>query len=482
MSQDYVPPEISNELGRYGPAAAADRNSYARGEISEVMEAIDGVAVNELIARFGSPLFVFSERRLRENAHRLRTAFQSLYPATGFAWSYKTNYLAAICQVFHQEGWLAEVVSEFEYEKARKLGIEGKDIVFNGPYKPRPILERAVREGALIQVDNWDELCVLEEVVKETGLQVNVGVRIWLDAGIRPIWSKFGFSLESGEAGRAAARIVANPGMKLHTLHTHIGTYILDPAAYATAASKLVALREQIRAEHRHLVPCLNLGGGFPSEILLHGMVGSPKQLIPPIEQYAEAIAGVLNELPSRQRPMLRFETGRFLVDDAGYLLSSVVAVKGVRHPVAAADEWTVRDYKEQLVLGDDVRVSYLIDAGINLLYTGAWYQINVTPAQKSSLPAGPVRLYGPLCMAIDVVRYNVNLPPQGVGDALVLHPVGAYNLTQSMQFISYRPPVVLINERGEPEMIRRRECLEDINGPELLPKRLSRGESAEAE
>lgn len=470
MIKNYVPPEISNELGRFGPMAAADRNFYARGISSKTLFEIDGVPLRQMVEEFGSPLFVFSEHRIREQARHLRSAFKSRYPDASFAWSYKTNYLSAVCQVFHQEGWLAEVVSEFEYQKARKLGVPGKNIVFNGPYKPREALEIAISDGALIQIDNWDELCLLEELVKDRSEPAQVGIRVWLDAGIRPIWSKFGFSLESGEAGRVASRVVLNRKFVLHTLHSHIGTYILDPLAYGIAARKLLALREQIRVEHKHLVKCINLGGGFPSNSLLHGMVGEPEVLIPPIERYADAVTGVLNELPPKLRPELRFETGRYLIDDAGYLLSSVVAVKGVRHPVVTGADWTLRDYKEQLVLGEEAKASYLIDAGVNLLYTGAWYQINVLPAEARNLPLASVRLYGPLCMAIDVVRYNVDLPPLNVGDILALHPVGAYNVTQSMQFISYRPAVVMIDQQGKARLIRRREVLEDVDGPECLP------------
>lgn len=479
MSQNYIPPEISNELGRFGPTAAADRNLYSRGMTTKTLIEIDGIPVTDLVKRFGSPLFVFSESRLREKARHLREAFRKSYPNTSFAWSYKTNYLSAICAVFHQEGWLAEVVSDFEYQKARKHGIPGERIVFNGPHKPREILEVAISERALIQIDNWDELCLIEELVKEQEEPIEVGIRVWLDAGIRPIWSKFGFCLESGEAGRVASRIVNNPKLSLHTLHTHIGTYILDPGAYAVAARKLVGLREQIRVEQKHLISCLNLGGGFPSHSLLHGMVGEPEQHIAPIEHYADAITAVLNELPTKLRPELRFETGRYLVDEAGYLLTSVVAVKGIRHPVMTGGEWTLRDYKEQLILGDEAKTSYLIDAGVNLLYTGAWYQINVLPAEARNLPLSPVRLYGPLCMAIDVVRYNVDLPPLNVGDVLALHPVGAYNVTQAMQFITYRPPVVMIDIEGNPQIIRRREVLSDIEGPECMPESLAKRASS---
>lgn len=473
MKSDYLPPIISNELGRPAPEAATDRNQYARGMNSKVLSEIDGIPVSKLVEKFGSPLFVFSEQKIREKAKLIRDAFKSRYTNTVFAWSYKTNYLNAVCQILHQEGWTAEVVSDFEYHKARKLGIAGKDIIFNGPSKSREILKLAITEGALIQIDNWDEIGLIEELSMDVQSPVNVGIRVWLDAGIGTTWSKFGFSLENGEAGRVAARLATNPNLRLHTFHTHIGTYILDPNAYRVAAQKLVALREQIYVEHNHLIDCINLGGGFPSHSLLHGMTGPVEQEIPPIEAYADAITEVFNSLPEDKKPQLRFETGRFLVDEAGHLLTTVVSVKGNTHSTMINSDLSAHDYKERLILNEDAKVSYVIDGGINLLYTAAWFQINALPSRIIKAPPMPSRLYGPLCMAIDVVRYYIDLPPLKIGDILTLHPVGAYNFTQSMQFITYRPAVVLISTLGTAELIRKREVLEDIDGPELLPEHL---------
>lgn len=474
MVEKYVPPLISDELGQGTPKAAADRNFYARGTHPAALSEIDGLQVEDLIRKFGSPLFVFSERDLKAKARRMREAFTSRYPHTSFAWSVKTNYLNAIVQVFRKQGWITEVVSDFEYDKMRKLGVPGEQIVFNGPHKPIPALERAAREGAIIQIDNWDELSHLEEVAAKLERPIDVGIRVWLDAGIRPIWSKFGFALANGEAERAAARVIANPRMRLHTLHCHIGTYILAPEAYRLTAQKLVALRDLIHHHHGHLVECLNLGGGFPSHSLLHGMAGPADTTIRPIEDYAEAITDVLNHLPARKRPLLRLESGRALVDDAGYLLTTVVAVKGIHRPVVAETDLTGRDFKERMILGDESKVGYVVDAGINLLYTAAWYQFDVRPSRHVNAAAVPSRLYGPLCMAIDVIRENVDLPPLAAGDVLSLHPVGAYNAVQWMQFINYRPAVVMIGTDGKPELIRAREALADIEGPERMPAHLS--------
>ena len=101
------------------------------------MTHIDNVAVSELVREYGSPLFVISEKTIRSTVRRARKAFETRYPKVQFAWSYKTNYLNAVCSIFHQEGSWAEVVSGFEYEKALSLGVDGKKILFNGPKRPR---------------------------------------------------------------------------------------------------------------------------------------------------------------------------------------------------------------------------------------------------------------------------------------------------------------------------------------------------------
>ncbi|MHC4887723.1 MAG: diaminopimelate decarboxylase, partial [Planctomycetota bacterium] len=126
---------------------------FTPGSTQKVREEIDGVRVDNLVAEHGSPLFVFSEAQIRRTHRRMRRAFETRYPNVTFAWSYKTNYLGAICKVMHEEGSIAEVVSEMEYEKARGLGIPGQDIIFNGPFKPIPALTRAVTEGATVNID-----------------------------------------------------------------------------------------------------------------------------------------------------------------------------------------------------------------------------------------------------------------------------------------------------------------------------------------
>lgn len=470
MDDEYESPRISEELGNLPPTMSAERNPLARGYANEALSEIDGCTIEEIIDLVGSPAFVFSERALRQKIDRMRTAFRSRYPETRFMWSYKTNNLDAICRVLKDEGWGAEIVSSVEYKKARLLGYEGDEIVYNGPYKSPASIRRALSEGALIQIDNWDDLDRVETEAEALGGHFDVGVRVWFATGHGPTWSKFGFNLASGEAQRAARRVAKNPRLTLHTLHSHIGTYMLEPEAYRVAVRYLLGLRSEIEEDTGDLVPCLNLGGGFPSYSLLHGMQGPAEEIVPPIERYADAITAELNRLPAAKRPELRLESGRHLVDEAGYLIGGVVAVKQGEY--AGLMRGTAEDamrIKEETLLSQHSKVTYVLDVGINLVYTAAWFEMSAFPERQSDDLPEQARLVGDLCMEIDVIRENTLLPRLRVGDRLTLWPVGAYNIGQSMQFIHLRPAVAMIGQDGKPHVIRRREVLDDYEALEIF-------------
>ena len=420
-------------------------------------DAIDGVPIAQLIQQHGSPLFCISERRLRDNARRIKRAFATRYPRVQFGWSYKTNYLGAVCNVLHQEGSWAEVVSKFEYEKARALGVPGHAILFNGPHKPRDILEKAIAEGARIHVDHLDELYLLEELAQAAGRKVGIAIRLNFDTGFTEPWSRFGFNLESGQAMDAAWRIAASPHLQLVGLHSHIGTFILEPRAYTAEVKLLCGFMNQVEEKTHCHIEYLDVGGGFASMNALQGVYLPPEQVVPTIEQYADAICTTLLEATherasrSGERPLLVLEPGRAVVDDTEVLIASVVANK--RLP--------------------DGRRGMILDAGVNLLFTGFWYNHSVTPTRPLTGKTEDTLLYGPLCMNIDVVRSSIMLPPLNLGDTLVIGPAGAYNNTQWLQFIEYRPNVVMIHEDGSVNVVRVAENLASMTAQERLPEHL---------
>ena len=94
---------------------------------------LDDVPILPLLKKYHSPLFIISEKKLRANVRNLKKTFLSLWPKVKHAWPYKANYLSAVCTILHQEGSLAEIVSQFEYQIAAKLGLHGSQIIWNGP-------------------------------------------------------------------------------------------------------------------------------------------------------------------------------------------------------------------------------------------------------------------------------------------------------------------------------------------------------------
>lgn len=413
----------------------------------KVRTEIDGVKISDLTQKFGSPLFVFSQRKIESLYNNLYCAFSARYPDVTFGWSYKTNYLNEICNVFHRLGSIAEVVSEFEYQKARSLGIEGKNIIFNGPYKPYEFLKIAVQEGAKIHIDNLFELNDLEQIADELNIKIPVAIRINMDTGIYPQWSRFGFNYESEEAYDVVKRIYDGGKLYLTGLHTHIGTFMLDANAYKLATIKIMQLKAQIESNFNAQIEYIDLGGGFASKSNLKGVYQSADVIVPTADDYAEAITSAIYEMNQSQKlPKLYLETGRALIDEAGYLLTSVHGYK--RFP--------------------DGKKGYILDAGVNLLYTSTWFNYNIELDRRYEGNNEPSLLNGPLCMNIDVIEENLMLPPLDRGSVITISPVGAYNYTQAMQFIRYKPAVVLIDNSSHARAIKESDDLETVTHKEV--------------
>ena len=414
---------------------------------------IEEHSVHDILKEFGSPVYVISEPCIRKTYRTAYKAFSTRYPRVQFAWSYKTNYMNAVCKIFHSEGAWAEVVSGFEYSKAIENGISGDQIIFNGPEKSKEDLERAITDGAMIHLDSLDEFYFLGELAQKLDKKANVALRINLDAGIYPQWDRFGFNLENGEAWHALNRIMLHEHMELVGLHTHMGTYITAVSAYAVAASKLADMAVRLFRKFNHSIKYLDLGGGFATKNTLKGAYLPGADTCPSFDDYAEALTSALlgSELPPDKLPLLLLETGRALIDEAGYALGSVLANK-------------------RLV---DGRRATVIDIGVNMLFTAFWYEHEVLPTKLDSEQTENTTIYGPLCMNIDIIREAIQFPLLQKGDAIVIPRIGAYNMTQWMQFIKLRPPVLLIDEDRKIHVIRKKESFQEFNAHENVPKHL---------
>ncbi len=446
----YEPPEITRL-----PFIAFTK--HATREVSAFADLGQDFDAAALIGQYGSPLYVISEQRLRSDYRTFLEAFTDTHLETHVAYSVKTNYLPAVCSVLKDEGAWAEVVSGMEYELARALGFPASQMIFNGPHKTQEELERALGEGAIVNLDNFDELAQVETIAAGLSAPARIGIRISFRYGTIG-WTKFGFNDDNGDSQRALERIARNPHLRLELLHNHCGTFVLIEELYAKSVERLILLAK--RARDLGLEPTMiDVGGGFPSSNTLRpefdfqgGSNRDGNFWFP----YAEEICSRLQK--ARElfggRPILVLEPGRAIVDASTQLLCTVVAEKAV----------------------DGQTPAIIVDAGVNLVPTACFYNHAMgRAAGPSGVQHGrhkAVDIYGPLCMQSDRLREQALLPPVEMGDILSISHVGAYCHSQSMQFIQTRPATVLLGPEG-PELVRQRETWRDVFALDRLPERL---------
>lgn len=192
------------------------------------------------------------------------------------------------------------------------------------------------------------------------------------------------------------------------------------------------------------------MGGGFASKNTLKGAYLPGKDTCPSFNDYAETITNALinSEISPEQMPTLILETGRALIDDAGYIVGTVLANK-------------------RLANG---RRSIVVDVGVNLLFTSFWYDHEIYPIKETSQQTEDATVYGPLCMNIDVIREAIQFPLMQKGDHFVIPRVGAYNMSQWLQFITLRPNVILIDSKQKVHLIRKKETNEVFQTVENTP------------
>lgn len=391
------------------------------------MHKITEQKAEELTQKYGSPLFVFSGEVIRNNLAVFREQFTAKYRNTEIAYSYKVNSLPGILELIHSGGAWAEAASGFEYGLAKKLGLPGEQIIFNGPLKTKEELRTAIEDGAYINVDHSEELSVLEQLSGEMDHPINIGIRLNTDVGIDQLPDRFGFNIESGEAERAVSRCIGS-GLNVTGLHIHLTSYIIEPRAgempasaikliwpkgpeaYHIASKKVANFARTIKEEYGVSIDYLDMGGGFPT--------------VDSLGPYAEAVTGpLLGEYGENELPLLILEPGRAIVSDAGHLICTVAAVKDLPGGQRAV----------------------VTDAGINILPTSLFKYQEIECFSDSSSELRDTVVYGPLCLQTDIIS-RANLPELKAGDMLLVKNVGTYNIPQSSSFIFEQPAVVMFD------------------------------------
>ncbi len=401
----------------------------------------EGIPLTQIAGDFGTPCYLYSTARIRENLKHFREAFAGIPVELHYA--VKANPLGAILRLLAREGLGAEVVSGGELLRAMWAGFPPEKIVFTGVGKAVWELELALEKGIRVVVESLEELRTVEGMARERGRYAPVALR--LNPGLSPEThphlataregTKFG--LDPPGAERALESIRRSETLRLVGLHLHLGSQILDPEPYAAAWEYLLGMYRGAR--EAGLSPeFLDLGGGF-------GIPYAPEERRFPLGELAEVIR---ERIPEGVTVM--FEPGRSLVGDAGILLTRVLYIKEVHG-------------KRYVV----------VDAGMNDLLRPALYgaRHRIVPVVKRPGPEREADIVGPICENADVLVREAVVPPLEPGDILAVLDVGAYGSSMSSQYNSRPRPAEVLLHWGKAYLVRERETIKDLIRGEIIPE-----------
>ena len=399
-----------------------------------------GVPLAELAARFGTPLYAYSADMIAARYREVDQAFSG-YPHT-LHYALKANSTLAIARLLRGLGAAADANSGGEIEVALRAGFTPAEIVFTGVGKSDAELARAIELNLRsINAESEGEIERIDAIASARGTRARVAVRINpdIDARSHPHIStgrknnKFGVAIE--DAREMCLRMRGRQGVQIVGLHSHVGSQIthLEPLQHAAEALATLACelrRAGIEIEH------LDIGGGLgiPYE-------GQP---VPSASEYAAAV------LPFVQQTGLALvlEPGRYLVGQAGVLITRVVDIK----PQPGG------------------KLFVIVDAGMTelmrpMLY-GAFHRIE--PVLPSTAPEAIVDFVGPVCETTDTLGRDRRLPEPAVGDLMVVFDAGAYGSVMASNYNRRPMPAEVLIQHGQATLVRRRQTIDDLVALEL--------------
>lgn len=440
----------------------------------------------ELIRKYDSPLFVFSEPRIRSNINRLKSAAESVAHPIRFFYASKANSNMAVLRTVLESGIDVEVNSGGELFKALRAGFRPDQIIFNGTSKSASELDEAVTAGIYaINVDSIYEIGLVEDAVKRLRsasshplkparialrLVPEIGTRSHLGLQTALLTSKFGIS--SSEVLDAFRRSLQNPEL-IHVcgIHIHVGSQTPDVEPFAEAFRGMWEHLVAIHRETGHTLEHINLGGGIPVNYLRDR---SQADQLPEHERDMLGAnlepAIVLSEALRVARESARDAEAEHLLDCTTILLEpgrSVIADAGLVLT-------TVLNMKKRPETGD---VWLLTDAGYNLMLSMnnyKWYYHTISATRAGEPHESNYKVAGPLCDSGDVyfdIERCGRLPDYrklpanvGPGEVLALLNCGAYSLAQMFPYNGRPlPAAVMIHKEGVVEQIRKRDSYEDL-------------------
>ncbi len=409
---------------------------------------IGGCDAADLVAEYGTPLYVLCEDTLRNRCRSFTEAFTSLHGDTRVVYASKAYIGPALARLMAEEGLGLDVVSGGELAVAMAAGVPPEGVYLHGNNKSAQELADALdaKIGRIV-VDNLHEIDLLERLAAERGVTQPVLLRV--TPGIDPHThaktttgiadSKFGLNIGNGQAVEALRRTLDCPHLQLMGLHFHLGSPIFELEPYVDAMGVVLEFAAQFREEGLELRE-LSPGGGFAIPYLRHQRAPTPSD-------YAGAIVAALHEGCERHNlplPSMTVEPGRSVVGPAGvalYTVGSIKEIPGVR-TYAAVDGG----------MGDNIRPA---------LYE-ARYEA-VTAARMNDKESVDYTIAGKFCESGDILVEQCALPELSPGDLIAMPAAGAYSPSMASNYNSNpRPPIVMVKD-GTARLIRRRETPADL-------------------
>ena len=390
----------------------------------------------KLEKEYGESFYLSDRGLFRRNLIEMRDAFRKYYEKTNIAYSFKTNYMPAICEIVREEAAYAEVVSEMEYELAKRIGFPDNEIYYNGPYKKKHFVLDMLKHGVRINIDNWQEYEMVLEGAKVCPVQI--GIRCNFDIGNGKI-SRFGFDVDGKEFYQVLEGIKGQENISLIGLQCHFPDRDLN--LYANRVKGMKRVMDVLGDVE---LGYISFGGGYFGK-LPEGFQKSFSVPVPTYVDYAKVVAGEMGEYFAQRniQPELLIEPGSAIVADTMDFVSKVIAVKEVRGRAIAA-------------------------------LSGSCYNINPS-AKGMNRPItvlhcpdreGDVRdwdMAGYTCIEDDIMHHGYR-GALCVGDYVVFHNVGSYGLGFKPPFILPNVPVLDISKE-QVEVLRREEEFQDIFG-----------------
>ena len=413
----------------------------------------DGVGLTGLAERHGTPLYVYSAEQI---VYRYELFEAALWNLTGerrhtVCYSVKANSSLAILKMLGRRGAGFDIVSGGELERVKKAHKPAlKRVVFSGVGKQAWEIDAALKAGILIfNVESEAELELLGQRAAAVGVRARFALRVNPDvfAETHPYistgMSEHKFGIEIGLARGIYKRAARNKALDAAGVSVHIGSQIRTVEPFRAAMERVTALIAELQADG-HKIRYIDAGGGLGIDYSDFGHKDGEFDPATEVARYAAAIEPVLGELGLH----LLLEPGRFVVAQAGGLLTRVLYVKR-----------------------NGAKTFVITDAGMNDLIRPSLYQAHheIVPVRMGSKAKAKVDVVGPVCESGDFFARDREMATVKPGELVMVLDAGAYGMSLSSNYNSRARPAEVLVEGKKARLVRRRETVKDLLGMEHL-------------